>query len=307
MIMKNILKLLLLVCLGFISVSGQTLTVVSWNIESGDATDNAVAQRIKEFQDVDIWGLSEVQNDDSLKSAEAAAEHNEPGNPDFKRELGQTGGADRLGIIYNSKKFTLLRTGALNDLGGGGQRAPFFAELKDNATGKSFIFMVNHLARGDAAKRRNQATGLNTWVKTQTMPVIAVGDYNFDYDVIGGDQPGGHDLGFDNMIGGNAWKWVKPATLVKSQCSPEFNSVLDFVFVSTAAQKWKVNRSEIIVKENDCIDDAEKPDHRPLIAVFDMSAAGNTNIDKNEILRRIDLLEKQLKELKTIVQDSPGK
>ena len=38
----------------------QRLVVVGWNIESGGATDAAVAQRVRRFQGVDIWGLAEV-------------------------------------------------------------------------------------------------------------------------------------------------------------------------------------------------------------------------------------------------------
>ena len=30
--------------------------------------------------------------------------------------------------------------------------------------------------------RCSQAEGLREWARTQTLPIIAVGDYNFDYD-----------------------------------------------------------------------------------------------------------------------------
>lgn len=41
----------------------QRLVVVGWNIESGGATDAAIAQLVRSFQGVDIWGLAEVGND----------------------------------------------------------------------------------------------------------------------------------------------------------------------------------------------------------------------------------------------------
>lgn len=44
---------------------------------------------------------------------------------------------------------------------------------------------------------------------------------------------------------------MRPATLVKSQCSPQFNSVLDFVFVNAVAQGW-AGSSEIVVEPGDC-------------------------------------------------------
>ena len=96
------------------------------------------------------------------------------------------------------------------------------------------MFMVNHLARGDNAIRHQQAERLNAWVRQQTVPVIATGDYNFDWEVNGGDT--NHDAGYDKMTAGNAWSWVRPATLIKSQCDAGFNSVLDFVFVNAGAQ-----------------------------------------------------------------------
>jgi hypothetical protein len=71
-------------------VHAQRLVVVGWNIESGSATDVAVAQRVRRFQGVDLWGLSEVQSDASLQSFETAAEDGENG-ADFKRILSTTG------------------------------------------------------------------------------------------------------------------------------------------------------------------------------------------------------------------------
>lgn len=42
--------------------------------------------------------------------------------------------------------------------------------------------MLKHLARRDAIMRRGQAEGLREWAKTQSLPIIAMGDFNFDYD-----------------------------------------------------------------------------------------------------------------------------
>jgi hypothetical protein len=54
---------LVALCGGY--AQAQRLIVVGWNIESGGATDAAVAQRVRSFQGVDLWGLAEVQNDAS--------------------------------------------------------------------------------------------------------------------------------------------------------------------------------------------------------------------------------------------------
>jgi endonuclease/exonuclease/phosphatase family metal-dependent hydrolase len=299
LLMFSIFSMLLLAALpGF----AQTLTIVAWNIESGKSTNTAVGNRIKEFQSVDVWGMSEVLNDTALRAVEIAAEDGE--NADFKRILGTTGGADRLGIVYNANRFTEIRRDELTDIGSGNQRAPLFAELKENSTGKRFIFMVNHLARGDNALRHEQGRKLNNWVRQQSLPVIAVGDFNFDWRVNGGDQ--NHDRGYDLMIADGFWAWVRPAILVRSQCAPNFDSVLDFVFVNQSARLWS-GRTEILVKTGDCpanyTNDLENPDHRPVRAVFNMSDSPAPN--RVDILRKIEELERQLQELKITIRSLP--
>lgn len=293
-----------LIIFGPIQALGQSLVVVGWNIESGQSSDTAVAARIKEFQGVDIWGLSEVRNDDALRAAETAAEDGE--NADYKRLLSNNGGGDRLGIIYNAKRFTEQNHSELTDIGSGAQRAPLFVELKENDSGKKFIFMVNHLARGNNTLRHQQGRMLNDWVSRQTLPVIATGDYNFDWRVSNGDQS--HDRGYDNMVAGGNWTWVRPAILIRSQCSPSFDSVLDFVFVNRPASAWN-GRTEILTKANDCPanyeSDMENPDHRPVRATFNMSGAANPTPNKDDILRKIEELERQLMDLKNTVRTMP--
>lgn len=47
--------------------------------------------------------------------------------------------------------------------------------------------MVNHLYRSNNERRHAQAQGLNEWARSQTLPVIATGDYNFDWHFQTGD------------------------------------------------------------------------------------------------------------------------
>jgi hypothetical protein len=72
-----LLVFLVVLCGGY--AHAQRLIVVGWNIESGGATDAAVAQWVRRFQGVDLWGLSEVQSDASLRSFQTAAEGGENG------------------------------------------------------------------------------------------------------------------------------------------------------------------------------------------------------------------------------------
>ena len=40
---------------------------------------------------------------------------------------------------------------------------------------------VNHLARGNAELRQEQAKALRLWAADQELPIIGIGDYNFDF------------------------------------------------------------------------------------------------------------------------------
>jgi hypothetical protein len=245
------------------------------------------------------WGLSEVANVAAAGIFETGAEDGEEAN--FDRIVGTTGAADRLAIIFNAERFQLVRSLELTNIGSGNHRAPLVVELREVSSNRNFLFMVNHLARGNANLRRQQATQLNEWVRTQTLPVVAVGDYNFDWEVVGGDQ--NHDVGYDNMTNAGAWTWVRPATLIKSQCSPNFNSVLDFIFVNAAAHSWS-GTSEILVVPNDCDPSPLTSDHRPLLGTFSMGGAG-PRLTKEQLLRKIEEIERQLIQLKEAVRLLP--
>lgn len=290
---------LLLACSAF--AAAQQLTVASWNVESGGSDDEVVRSRIARFQGVDLWGLSEVASPASAAAFELGAEDGE--GADFQRVVGTTGGGDRLAIIFNAGRFRLVRSQELTHINQGNHRAPLVAEFEERATNRRFLFMVNHLARANNALRHRQAQQLNEWVRSQTLPVVAVGDYNFDWEVRGGDT--NHDRGYDNMTAGGAWSWVRPAALVKSQCSPQFDSVLDFIFVNAAAQAW-AGSSEILVEPNDCDPSPETSDHRPVVGRFNAAGVvGGGRMTREQLLRRIEEIERQLQQLKEAVRQMP--
>ena len=291
----------LLIAAGAAAQAGR-LTVVNWNVESGGAQVGTITQRIRAFQGVDLWGFEEVLDSTWAQSFEVAAEVGE--NADFRRVLGTTGGEDRLLVLYNSARFDLLGTQELMQLNIGGHvRAPLIARLRDRQTGTEFLFMVNHLYRSNTQARRDQARGLNQWAQSQTLPVIAVGDYNFDWSVVGGDTQ--HDAGFDLMTQGGAFTWVRPATLVRSECAPQYDSVLDFAFVTAPARAWPAT-SEIVVAPGDCPDGPTKPDHRPVRTVFTLpSAPPLVATLKAQILQRLDSLAAELQRLRQLVQQLP--
>jgi endonuclease/exonuclease/phosphatase family metal-dependent hydrolase len=302
-----VVAIALLTCLSLPTLA-QRLMVISWNLESGESSNTFIANRVKTFQGIDLWGLSEVQNDTTASIFEGAAEDGE--NADFRRVLSESGGDDRLAIIYNATRFTLVRHMELHRVTydsdtlppGRSQRSPLVVELRENASSKQFMFMVNHLARGDRNIRLQQAERLNAWVRQQTVPVIATGDYNFDWEVNGGDTS--HDAGYDKMTANNAWSWVRPTTLIKSQCDPQFNSVLDFVFVNAGARNWQIT-STILQVPGDCQDDNDKPDHRPVQAEFNLSGGGSTVPTRAELLQQLQEVERQLQQLRTLLERLP--
>lgn len=242
-----------------------TITVAGWNTELNDAAIDALAERIATFQDVDLWGLAEVNQPSAQITLAQAAGVGENGT--FASVLGTSGGGDRLLALYDTTRFTLLDSWeetAINTTGNA--RAPLILHLREKTTVQEFLFMVNHLYRSRDDERHKQAELLNAWAARQTLPAIAVGDYNFDLALTGTER----DAGYDLLTAGGRFSWVQPETLVTTQCSGwpcTYNSVLDFVFTVGPAQTWRAE-SEIVVVAGDFPDDATTSDHRPVLARF---------------------------------------
>jgi hypothetical protein len=123
--------------------------------------------------------------------------------------LGTTGGGDRLLIIYNQERFDLVRSFERMDINlGGNVRAPQVAHFRLKPAGPELLFMVNHLYRTNTERRHEQARFLNTSAHQQTLPVLAVGDGNLDWDVQTGDTV--HDQGDDLLTADGVLTWVRP-------------------------------------------------------------------------------------------------
>jgi endonuclease/exonuclease/phosphatase family metal-dependent hydrolase len=277
----------------------QTLTVAGFNVESGAANSNVIAEQIGPLDGIDLWGFSEVKNSTEARALRQGAEDGESGT--FESILGTTGGSDRLLIVYNSGRLDLMQNGELHDLNiGGSVRAPLWARFRIKPSGSEFIFMVNHLYRGSTAGRHAQAEGLNDWVQTQTAPVIATGDYNFDWHFQTGDTK--HDRGYDLMTAGGFFRWVRPPALVPTNCSGH-RSVLDFVFVSGDAQSWEAESEVLFPEDSYCPDTSSTSDHRPILARFDLAREDTDEVTgKEAVLRKVEALERELAELRALVE-----
>jgi endonuclease/exonuclease/phosphatase family metal-dependent hydrolase len=194
-------------------LAAESLTVLGLNVESDADTDpREVATLIQRIDGVDIWGLSEVADDRTVLTFLNAAKSGETGQ--FRYFLGRSGRSDRLAVIYNRSKLELLETRELHyvQFERDGHRAALIGHFKQRATGRTFLFMVNHLARDPDDLRHRQAGLLYEFGRKEPEPVIAVGDYNFDWEVTGGEN--NHDPGFDRMTAGDVFQWVRPGELV---------------------------------------------------------------------------------------------
>ncbi len=266
--MKYLVTLIICLALGLggCSANNQQWRTIGFNVESGDANPETIANTyIAPLQNIDIWGFSEVQNGRWAQILETAAE--KARDAEFDGILGTTGGDYRLMIAYNRDRFQKIRHFELQDINLGGQvRAPLVAHFRFQPTGEEFLFMVNHLYRSDREQRHQQARMLNQWAQKQDLPIIAVGDYNFDWDVRSNGLR--RDLGFDYLTENGVFSWVKPKKLLPTHCSKKFQSILDFVFVSQQVKSWSPSAKILYSQASYCPDNEQKSDHRPVRATF---------------------------------------
>ena len=244
--------------------TSEPFSILAWNIEIGGSEVATIKQQLTELQPFDVLALSEVPK-------KAAAEFSDRWGPN-SAIVGTKGGEACMLLAWNTDKFEKLNTQELThfnqqEFAPGIQFAPLIAELRHKPSDTKVILVMNHLTRGSEELRMRQAMILVEWAKQQTLPVIAVGGYNFDYDIP--TQKG--NKAFDAFFKEPTWKWIQPNPMVDTNWSDRNNdgkddypdSMLDFVFVAGAAQQWQAN-SVIIVRENDFPDNDETSDQRPI-------------------------------------------
>ena len=244
-----------------------TIRVATWNLESGGADELVLSDQLAAIEGIDVWGFSEV-SPDAGPTLEVGAELG--GAADFEWIMSRTGGGDRLMIAFDAELLELLDTMELDSINSPAlnHRSPLVARFRIRDSGLVFLFVVNHFARRDARLRLEQANRFKAWVRAQTDPVVAVGDYNLDWVPPDGAS---RDAAFDELLGGDVLRWVRPADLVRTQCTvtPEggcrFDSILDFVLLGGRASCWS-GLSRILVRPGDFPHDETTSDHRPVVA-----------------------------------------
>ena len=255
------------------------LNLVAWNVESGGNSPSVIAEQMKDFAACDIVALNEVGRRNIPTYNAALGEH-------FEVFLSETGRADHLAIFFDTKRFELLEKKEMatyrnHQLNNGTHRSPIYVRLKERKSGQELIFMTNHLARRDETLRRKQAAGLREWARDSSTPIIAMGDFNFDY--LFRKQRGNES--FNEFMRDGVWEWIKPDPFVDTNWSGDTkdnypDSMLDFVFVANGAKSFELT-CEIVVREGDFPDSRRTSDHRATSAkiVFKESTArGQTNL-----------------------------
>jgi endonuclease/exonuclease/phosphatase family metal-dependent hydrolase len=264
-----------LACAGVVCAAqlanGESLTIVSYNVESGGASAATVAAEIEKLPGVDVWGFSELASEAWLATFELAAE--QASRAPFGTILGTTGkstsvgrDADLLGVLYREDLLERLGQSELHSINDWGHRAPLVAEFRLHPTATRFLLVLNHLASKDAGLRLQQSHQLREWALFREAPLVMIGDFNYRWRI--GESERDHPPGFDALTRDRVLQWVRPAKLRATWCGGKQDSVLDFAFVNAAANRWNPSADVI---ETACTKSSQLvSDHRPVRVSSDL-------------------------------------
>lgn len=305
--MKHLLIIIFLSLVFISRVWAEPITMVAWNVEDFDfggrhsdsGSDGAViaAQLRDDFHNIDIFGLSEVHSESTMQTFALMASSDEEFS--YKYVYGATGGTLHLGMLVNADRYEIVSSEELDfGLSSTGTRFPLAVHLKDKSSGLEFTAVVVHLARGNETNREIQAAGLAQWAATQTNSVFALGDFNFDYNIIDGT----HNTGYIKLLENGYFEWLKPSTLIDTSWSgpptaDSFpNSMLDFIFVGGEAKKW-LSQSFVYQRQGDFPDSGDTADHRPVFSYVTGGAQTALPEDYTTLLPRLDHSDSRINSL----------
>ena len=195
---------------GTVAVRAEEFRVLAWNVESNrpgqppvsDAA--AIGGQLTELlrapaTRAQVIALSEVEPK-TVWTYRAAVAEGLGGEVDFVTSAsGGYADADSLMLVVDAKRFRIdevielhryagiranftVEDETSSEHGSVRGRSPLIARLHDLSSGDNFWVIVNHLARGENDLRTDQARALRRWAADRSEPVIAAGDFNFDYE-----------------------------------------------------------------------------------------------------------------------------
>ena len=246
------------------SANPEPFAILAWNIEIGGSEIATIKEQLKELEPFEILALSEVPKKSVNEFANLWSQDS--------FIVGEKGGEACLLLAWDTTKFDKIKFDELTkfedqEFAPGIQAAPLIAQLRHKQSKMEFNVVMNHLARGSAELRKRQALILVEWAKKQSLPIIAVGGYNFDYDI---PTKKGNEA-FDAFLNGGTWKWIEPQQLIDTNWADRNrdgkddypDSMLDFAFAAGPARTWGI-QSEIIVRDRDFPDTEKTSDQRPI-------------------------------------------
>jgi hypothetical protein len=287
---------------GVLPASANHFTVMSWNVDSGDVDPQLVALRMAAAEGVGLWGLCSSRNDRRVELLTQAAGENESNRFLTIRNVAAAG---RCLVVYDAGCFEPLMRFDL-DWEGEPWCKPqttlppaLVVRFRHHPTDLEFYFMVNCL---DSTCAAQQVARLHEWAARQTLPVIAVGTYWFQYGLGLRPVPCAGRKGLTTLLSDGVFKWLMPAHLVKTYNS-EAETIEDFVFVAHASGRLR-GRSQIVTGPSDF--SGGRPSHRPVKAEFTVLSPTTSDATRSEtIAREVREIEAELDRLEAIVHRLP--
>ncbi len=271
------------------AAQAQDVRVGTFNTESASDTQPfRVAETIREVGRVDVWAFQEVADSaaavEFTQAASAVA-----GRSNYRyivSESGEITSPDRqndfLAIAYNSSRLRHVETVELHGIRsepGTGRlgkpnwrlRGALFARFQDRESGNEFYVGNVHLKCCGGIGldiRAHQASILQEWVAEADAPVILTGDFNIP--VSPSSSNGNPDSSAFTTLQ-TQMDWLRPTNPIKTQCSPQFNSMLDHFFMTPNAGISAKGIRVHMTEQSYCdLDQQGYADHRPVTADFDV-------------------------------------
>ena len=261
-------------CMVGTTANADDLRIVAWNVAAAADDPGTIAAQIADVPGVGIWALSGVWSRNWAETFVEAAREAEGAN--YELFLSMTSGADRHALIWDTDRFVMSNGFELGNPVFDRSRAPMIGQFRTIEDEQRFFVIVADLAGTDDDLRHRQAAYIHEWVAQDTWlaeqggPVIAIGSFNFGWNLDGGED----DLGFENLTADGLFQWLRPDPLIPTQCGQD--SVQDFVFVSGDTPDWQASPEILFADPAFCEADsttaasetAESP-RRPVSVTFD--------------------------------------
>jgi len=241
-----------------VPVRAAPLTVVGFNIESGDSSDHVISLQLEKSVGVDLWGLVDVWDEsgwpDRLREGAQEGE-----NSEFGSVLGLSGGDSRILVLYRNSRLRQIGVEELAAAQASARRpAPLAVHFRlDDA--EEFWFLTVHLSESEG-RRLTQAQALTEWASTASLPVVAVGTFNFGV----AEDAERTDKAMDVLLS-SGWRLARPVQHVGTRCSGG-DRMEDLVFLAGPNIPWSARTEVMYPQSNYCPDSGRTSNHRPVLA-----------------------------------------